>query len=191
MCLSIKYKPPRAPGALKTASSCLTLYIGCYRASLTKTFLGRQIPKPVDHKMSLFSPKTILFVIAFLFFPSIIRRLQPQASHCNVPWMVARIWSGDIFFETVLKIQVSGRPLGSGGGIMVEKHFYNFSGFVKVRTLYGLGLIKVRLLSQINGETLLQLSRFCKSEKIIRFWANTNQFVLTEQLLKSVIVETL
>ena len=38
LCFSIKYKPPRAPGALKTASPCLTLYIGCYRTSLDKNF---------------------------------------------------------------------------------------------------------------------------------------------------------
>ena len=29
-------------------------------------------------------------------FRAYIRQLQPQASHCNVSWMVARIWPGDI-----------------------------------------------------------------------------------------------
>ena len=135
--------------------------------------------------MSFFRPKTITFVIAFPIFPSNIGGLQPQASHCNVPWMVARIWPGDICFEKVLRIQVSGRPLGSGGGIMVEKHFYNFSDFVKVRKLYGVGLIKVSWFSQISGKTLLQLFRFCKSEKIIRFWADKSQIVLTNRVGKN------
>ena len=166
LCFSIKYKPPRAPGALKTASSCLTLYIGCYRTSLEKTFLRSKNPKTSWSHNVIFSSKTITFVIAFSSFPSNIRGLQPQASHCNVPWMVARIWPGDIFFKTVLRIQVSGRPLGSGGGIMVENHFYTFSEFVKVRQLCGVGLIKVRLLSQISGKTLLQLSDFVKVRKI-------------------------
>ena len=134
--------------------------------------------------MSCFHPKTITFVIAFPFSQTNIGGLQPQASHCNVPWMVVRIWPGDIFFEKVLRIQVSGRPLGSGGGIMVEKHFYNFSEFVKVRKLYGSGFIKVRLFSQISGETLLQLFRFCKSEKIIRCWADKSQIVLTNRVGK-------
>ena len=95
--------------------------------------------------MSCVLPKTNTFVIAFPFFRSNIGGLQPQASHCNVPWMVARIWPGDICFEKMLRIQVSGRPLGSGGGIVVEKHFYNFSEFVKVvklRQLYGCGVRK-------------------------------------------------
>ena len=131
--------------------------------------------------MQLFHPKTITFFIAFPIFPSIRRRLQPQASHCNVPWMVARIRPGDIFFEKVLIIQVSGR----GGGIMVEKHFYNFSYFVKVRKLYGVGLIQIRLFSQISGKTLLQLFRFCKSENIIRFWADKSQIVLTNRVGKN------
>ena len=45
MRFSIKYKPPRAPGALKTASSCLTLYIGCYRTSLEKNFSSDEKPQ--------------------------------------------------------------------------------------------------------------------------------------------------
>jgi hypothetical protein len=118
-------------------------------------------------------------------FRAYIRQLQPQASHCNVSWMVARIWPGDIFFEKVLIIQVSGRPLGSGGGIMVEKHFYKFSEFVKVRKLYGCGPIKIRSFSQISGKTLLQLFRFCKSEKIIRCWADKSQIVLTNRAGKN------
>ena len=132
MRFSINYKPPRAPEALKTASSCLTLYIGCYRTSLEKTFLRSKNPRTSWSNNVIFPPKLITFLIAFPFFSSNIGGLQPQASHCNVPWMVARIWPRDIFLEKVLIIQVSGRPLGSGGGIRVEKHFYNFSYFVKV-----------------------------------------------------------
>ena len=80
---------------------------------------------------------------------------------------------------------MSGRPLGSGGGIMVEKHFCNFSGFVKMKNIYGVGFIKVRLFSQISGKTLLQLFRFCKSEENIRFWADTSQIVLTNRVGKN------
>ena len=64
---------------------------------------------------------------------------------------------------------------------MVEQHFYHFSEFVKVRKLYGVGLIKVRLLSQTSGKTLLQLFRFCKSDKIIRLWADKSQIVFTNR----------
>ena len=68
---------------------------------------------------------------------------------------------------------------------MVEKHFYNFSEFVKVRQLYGVGLIKVRLLSQISGKTLLQLFRFCKSDEVIRFWADESQIDFTNRVGKN------
>ena len=130
----IKYKPPRALGALKTASSCLTLYIWCYRTFLEKTVSGGKIPKPVGHKMSLSRPKTITFVIAFPIFSSNIGGLQPQASHCNVPWMVARIWPGDIFFEKVLIIQ---NPSERAAPRLGRRHY--------------------------GGKTLLQLFRICKS----------------------------
>ena len=65
------------------------------------------------------------------------------------------------------------------------KHFYNFSDFVKVINLYGVGLIQIRLLSQISGETLLQLFRICKSEKHIRLWADKSQIVLTNRVGKN------
>ena len=42
-----------------------------------------------------------VYVIAFPCFPSNIGGLQPQASHCNVSWMVVRIWPGDIFFKVL------------------------------------------------------------------------------------------
>ena len=67
----------------------------------------------------------------------------------------------------------------------MEKHFYNFTEFVKVRKSYGVGLIKVRLLSRFSEKTLLQLFRFCKSEKIIRCWADTSQIVLTNRVGKN------
>ena len=54
-----------------------------------------------------------------------------------------------------------------------------------MRKLYGVGLIKVSWFSQISGKTLLQLFRFCKSEKNIRFWADKSQIVLTNRVGKN------
>ena len=49
----------------------------------------------------------------------------------------------------------------------VGKHFYIFSDFVKVRQLYGLGLIKVRLFLQIVWErTFYHFSNFGKVIKL-------------------------
>ena len=158
MRFSIKYKLPRGPGALKTASSCLNLYIGCYRTSLEKSFPQSTNPKISWSNNVMFPSTNDHFCNSISFFRSNIGGLQPQASHCNVPWMVARIWPRDIFFEKVLIIQLSGRPLGSGGGIMLEKHFYNFFHFVKMRKLYGYRLIKVRLFSHIVWERTLTTS---------------------------------
>ena len=56
--------------------------------------------------MTCFCQKKLTFVIAFPLFTSNIRGLQPQASHSEFSWMVARIWPRDIFFEKKLKIQV-------------------------------------------------------------------------------------
>ena len=63
------------------------------------------VTQKVGRKM-YFCQQTVTFVIAFPLFTSNVRGLQPQASHCEVSWMVARIWPRDIFFEKDLKIQV-------------------------------------------------------------------------------------
>ena len=77
---------------------------GCLIRPFQKEIVG-QTKRSWSNNVT-FSSTNVTFAIAFPFFPSNIGGLQPQASHCNVSWMVARIWPGYIFFEKVVQILV-------------------------------------------------------------------------------------
>ena len=85
LCFSIKYKPPRAPGALKTASSYLTLYIGCYRTSLEKTFSRSTNPKTSWSNNVIFPSKNDHFCHSIFFFSIKYRRATASSFALQCP----------------------------------------------------------------------------------------------------------